>query len=407
MPELALLGGSPAHGGAWPRWPQWDASEAEALRGVLESGAWQSGPRVAAFEAAFARYQGAAEAVCATNGTATLEIALRALGVGPGDEVVVPAYTFAATALAVLSVGATPVFVDSEPETLNLDPAAVEAACSPRTVGVVPVHVGGRPMDLDRLLPLTARHGLFVLEDAAHAHGAEWRGRRVGALGTLGSFSFQTGKCMTCGDGGALVTGDPQLAARCRSIRSFGRSSDGRHELIAGNDRMTEFQAAVLACQLERLDAQTARRTANVARLRASLDGMPGVRVHLTDPRVTREPHYITLLHLDPDAFGAPKWAVLEALAAEGVPLEPGYAPLYREPVFERALRAGVGRRLECPIAEAASDRSALWVSFRLMLADDEGVDAVARALEKTHRNRAALSRWARGRTDHAAPPRV
>ncbi|HEX7022637.1 MAG TPA: DegT/DnrJ/EryC1/StrS family aminotransferase, partial [Trueperaceae bacterium] len=266
--DLALLGGSPlCDSSDWPRWPVWDTCEAEALQDVLASGQWQSGPRVAAFEAAFARYQGAEQAICVTNGTTTLEIALRALGAGPGDEVIVPSYTFAATALAVMSVGAIPVFVDSDPEHLNLAPDAVAAATGPNTVGMIPVHVGGHPVDYDALEGIARRHGLFLLEDAAHAHGAEWRGQRIGALGHLGSYSFQTGKSLTSGDGGCLVTSDLALADACRSLRNFGRDAEGRHARVAGNARMTEFQAAVLQCQLARLDQQIARRHDNLARL--------------------------------------------------------------------------------------------------------------------------------------------
>lgn len=395
MAQLALLGGRPVStASAWPRWPIWDNCEATALQEVLESGVWQSGSRVAAFEAAFAGYQGAERALCVTNGTASLEVALRALGVSPGDEVIVPSYTFAATALAVMLVGATPVFADSRSDTLNLDPAAVAAAIGPRTVGMIPVHIGGHPVDFDELLPLARRHGLFIVEDAAHAHGAEWRGRRAGALGDIGSFSFQTGKSLTSGDGGCLVANSRELAERCRAIRGFGRDNQGRHTQLGGNYRMTEFQATILHCQLRRLDAQVARRQANFARLRELLKDIPGISLVEDDPRVTRQPHYITLLHLEPEAFaGVSKPTLLEALDAEGLPLEPGYTPLQRQPVFLRALEEGKARQLPCPVAEAASDSNVLWISFRLMLAPVAQFAKVAEALEKIFDQRGELAR--------------
>lgn len=394
MAEPAILGGAPVCDvSAWPQWPQWNDCEAKALQAVLESGQWQAGTQVAAFEEAFAAYQSAAAAVCVTNGTATLEIALRALGVESGDEVIVPTYTFAATALAVMMVGAKPVFVDSDPDSLNLEPGAAHSALSERTRAVIPVHVGGQPVDVDRILELAHTHELAVIEDAAHAHGAEWRGVRVGALGDCGSFSFQTGKSLTSGDGGCLTTRDPQLAGLFRSIRAFGRSAGGTIERLGSNYRMTEFQAAILRCGLERLDAQIEQRQRNAARLHDALRGLPGVWISAPDPRVTRHPYYQILLHYDPDIFGLPKALLLKALNAEGVPLEGGYEPLHRLPFFKEALARGNARALPCPVAEEAADATVLWLSFRLALAQEEQVDAVALAFERLYKYREQLAK--------------
>ena len=384
MDRPALLGGTPVTREAdWPSWPQWDEREERALREVLNSGRWQAGLQVDAFEAEFAAYQGAAHALCVTNGTTSLEMALRATGVGPGDEVIVPSYTFAASALAVMAVGATPVLVDVEPESLNIDPRAAEAALSARTKAVMPVHVGGRPVDLDRLLPLAADNGLAVVEDAAHAHGSEWRGERIGSHGACASFSFQTGKSMTSGDGGCLVTSDDGMAEQLRSLRNFGRGSSGQPEQVGGNARMTEFQAAVLRCQLQRLDEQIARRQRNVSLLRASLGHLPGIRLAEDDPRTTRHPYYQVVLHFDPERFGLGKALLLRALGEEGVPLEGGYSPLHRVPLFERR-----GRCLPCPVSEAAADNSVLWLSFRMALADEQQIGTVAEALARIHHHR-------------------
>lgn len=384
MARPALLGGEPVTSlAAWPAWPRWDGCEERALQEVLARGRWQAGPAVAAFEEAFARYQGAAHAICVTNGTSSLELALRAVDVGPGDEVIVPCYTFAATALAVAAVGAHPVFVDVDAETLNLDPAAMAAATSERTRAVIPVHVGGHPVDLDALLDLAALHGLAVVEDAAHAQGAEWCGRRIGGHAACASFSFQTGKSMTSGDGGCLTTSDAAMAERLRSLRSFGRSADGEIVRIGGNHRMTEFQAAVLTCQLGRLDEQIQVRRERVARLAASLDGMEGVRVARPDERVTRHPHYQVVLHYRPDLFGLPKRRLLQAMTAEGVPLEAGYEPLHRMTFFHQACREGRARALPCPTGERAADDGVLWLSFRMALAAPDLIDTVAHALAK------------------------
>ena len=381
MDRPALLGGTPVTKDAdWPRWPQWDECEERALREVLNSGHWQAGPQVEAFEVEFAAYQGAAHAVCVTNGTSSLEMALRAVGVGPGDEVVVPSYTFAASALSVMAVGATPVLVDVEPETLNIHPQAVEAALSARTKAVMPVHVGGRPVDLDRLPQVAADNGLAIVEDAAHAHGSEWRGERIGSHGACASFSFQTGKSMTSGDGGCLVTSDDEIARQLRSLRNFGRGVSGQPERVGGNARMTEFQAAVLRCQLRRLDEQIEQRQRNVDLLRTTLHHLPGIRVAEDDARVTRHPYYQVVLHYDAETFGLPKPLLLRALAAEGVPLEGGYAPLHRVPLFRDH-----GRCLPCPVSERAADSTVLWLSFRMALADRAQIEGVADALTRIH----------------------
>ncbi|OUC08006.1 aminotransferase DegT, partial [Litorilinea aerophila] len=192
MAKLALNGGTPVCTRSWPRWPQWDEREKSRLLAVLESGEWGGfNELVGEFERAFARLHQARHGLAAVNGTLTLEASLRVLGIGPGDEVIVPPYTFIATANAVRLVGATPVFVDVDPDTYNLDVAAVEAALSPRTRAIIPVHFAGHPVDMDALLPLAERHGLFVVEDAAHAHGSRWRGTPMGTLGHIGSFSLQ------------------------------------------------------------------------------------------------------------------------------------------------------------------------------------------------------------------------
>ncbi|MEX2537001.1 MAG: DegT/DnrJ/EryC1/StrS family aminotransferase [Trueperaceae bacterium] len=404
MDRPALLGGGAVtREDSWPRWPQWDDCEASALQEVLESGRWQSGPQVEAFEREFAGSHGAAEAICVTNGTASLEIALRALGVGPGDEVIVPSYTFAATALAVMTVGAQPVFVDAEPETLNIDPSAVWQGVSERTRAVIPVHLGGHPVDLDRLLEVARSHSLAVIEDAAHAHGAEWRGTRIGAAGECASFSFQTGKSMTSGDGGCITTDSAELAEVIRSLSNFGRSRTGELERVGSNNRMTEFQAAILRCSLRRLDEQIAVRQSRVARLRAALRDIPGVRVAETDPRVTRHPHYQVLLHFDPQLFGLSKAAVLKGLAAEGVPLEGGYEPLHLMPLFRRAIDEGHARMLPCTVSERAAAQGVLWLSFRMALASEDQIDTVAQALKKLHHHAAALAAYATTAADAAA----
>ena len=269
--ELALHGGQPVRTQPWPSWPQWDETERDGLLAVLQRGEWGGyDTAVTEFESAFAARHAAQFCVTTVNGTTTIETALRALDIGPGDEVIVPPYTFIATAASVRIVGATPVFADVDLETWNLSTPAVEAAVSDRTKAVIPVHFGGLPVDFDSLLPLARKHNLFVIEDAAHAHGSSWNGQPVGALGVAGSFSFQASKNLTAGEGGALLTNDPALAERMWSIANCGRSPDGHgyeHPNLGTNLRLSGWQAAVLSAGLTRLDDQLQRRMNNARRL--------------------------------------------------------------------------------------------------------------------------------------------
>src|SRR4051812_19529896 len=217
--ELALLGGSPVRTKAWPKWPVYGAPEEQALLRALHSGKWGKldGPEVANFEKAFAKYVGAKHAIGVVNGTVSLRIALMAAGIEAGDEVIVPPYTFLATATAVVEANATPIFVDIDRETFNIDPKAIEAAITPRTRAIIPVHLGGLACDMDAIIAIGRKHNVTVIEDAAHAHGGEYKGRRHGSIGQMGSFSFQSSKNLCSGEGGLVVTNDDALAQKCRS----------------------------------------------------------------------------------------------------------------------------------------------------------------------------------------------
>jgi dTDP-4-amino-4,6-dideoxygalactose transaminase/acetyltransferase-like isoleucine patch superfamily enzyme len=235
-----------------------------ALDRVLESSAFVLGEEVAAFEREFAASCQAAEAVALNTGTSALHLALLAAGIGPGDEVITVPFTFVATAAAVIYAGARPVFVDIEPRSFTMDPAKIEAAITPRTRAIMPVHLYGQPADLDPILAIARRHGLVVIEDACQAHAAEYKGRRVGALGDLGAFSFYPGKNLGAyGEGGALVTNNPEYARTVRSLRDWGQDRKYHHVLKGFNYRMDGFQGAILRVKLRHLEAWTeARRTA-------------------------------------------------------------------------------------------------------------------------------------------------
>jgi len=342
MAKLAINGGEKVRTKPWPAWPVWDEREIQALEAVVRSGRWGrlgEGSRVAEFEQKFAAYQDAKFGVAVTSGTAALTVALKAAGVDLGDEVIVPGYTFIATATCALQNNAVPIFVDVELDTMNIDPAAVEAAITPRTRAVIPVHWCGRAADMDRLLDIAQRHGVALVEDACHGWGATWNGRKLGAIGHLGGVSFQASKHITAGEGGIVLTNDEDLAAKAFSYHHIGRIP-GRpfyeHHLVGWNFRMTEFDAAVLLAQLGRLEEQAQRREDNANFLCEQLKGIDGIRLLRREPYMTRISWHAFIVMYEPEALGGlPRERFMDALRAEGIPTSGGYShPLYKNPLF-------------------------------------------------------------------------
>ncbi len=382
----------------WPRWPIHDEREEDALLRVLHSGIWWSVPGTEGkeFEREFALYHGAGYGVACANGTVALEVALRALRIGCGDEVIVPPYTFVATASAVLGVGAVPVFVDIEPDTLNMDPTQIEQAITPRTAAVIPVHIAGRPADMDVIPVIAARHGLAVIEDSAQAHGSAWRGTRVGAIGDIGTFSFQASKNLNSGEGGAVITNREDLADAAWSVVNIGRVRNGgwyEHQVYGSNFRLTEFQSALLRTQLSRLPEQTERRTANARDLRHHLSKISGIALPAEDPRITCHAYHLFTFRYDPGAFGGrSRDEFLRALTAEGVPCTDGYIPLYREGLFVRHAAGqgkgcAAGRHIEypslsLPVCEQVC-QDTVWLEQYLLLGDPSDMDDIAAAIRR------------------------
>jgi dTDP-4-amino-4,6-dideoxygalactose transaminase len=402
--QLAIDGGSPVRDvrtNPWPRWPIFDSTEEQALLRVLHGSVWWSVPGTEGpeFEREFAAYHDARFGVGCANGTVALDVALRALGIGCGDEVIVPAYTFVATASAVLGVGGVPVFVDIDPDTLNMDPAAIEPAITPRTAAVIPVHIAGRPADMDAVLAIARKRGIAVIEDAAQAHAAAWRGTGVGALGDIGTFSFQASKNLNAGEGGIVVTNREDLADAAWSVVNIGRVRNGawyNHQVYGSNFRITEFQSALLRAQLTRLPEQTARRSASAQALRERLTGINGIRLPAEDPRITRHAYHLFTFRYEPDVFGGrPASQFLKALAAEGVPCSDGYVPLYREGLFVRHAAGQdkgclAGRRIDYPsqflpaCEQVCAD--SVWLEQSLLLSDPAEMDDIATAIARIQR---------------------
>jgi dTDP-4-amino-4,6-dideoxygalactose transaminase len=338
--NLAINGGQPAKKRPFPPWPEFDEHERQALMEVLESRVWwrTPGTRTLEFERAFAAFQEAKHGIAVTNGTAALEASIAALGIGPGDEVIVPDFTFIATASAVLAVGALPVFVDVTPDTYCLDPKLVEEKITAHTKAIIAVHMGGHPADLDNLLNIARSRKLKLVEDSSHAHGTEWKGHKVGAIGDIGTFSFQASKLMTAGEGGIIVTNDDELERRVRSIHDCGRMPGEwfyAHFIYGSNYRLSEWQGAVLTQQLARLNKNAAIRTRNASYLDRTLPEIEGITPQKQDARCTRNGHYAYIFHYDSKKFsGLPVDRFIQALNAEGIPTQASYPPLHELDLF-------------------------------------------------------------------------
>ena len=401
----AILGGTPVRKTDYPSWPAHDDTEREGLLKVLDDGGWWHGNgNVAATMAAdFATYHGANFGMAMTNGTHTLEAALIACDVGEGDEVIVPAMTFVASASAVLAVNATPILVDIDPDNLCIDVEAARAAITPRTKAIVAVHVAGAACDLDALVTLCNGAGIRLIEDCAHAHGTFWRGRGVGSWGDFGSFSMQRSKLMTAGEGGVLICNDEKLRDAAWAYADCGRVKGEwfyHHASLGTNLRMTEWQGAVLAAQLRRFPEQNRVRNDNAQSLNRSLDEIPGIRTPRRDPRMDSQGNYCFVFHYDCEQFnGLPLRQFEAALAAEGIPMGVSYPSLTELSLFRSRSFAPRLRRmapevdyasLHLPRAEHAA-ASTVWLQHRILLASREDVLDVARAVTRIHSHSRAI----------------
>jgi dTDP-4-amino-4,6-dideoxygalactose transaminase len=409
--HLALLGGRPVRERPFTSWPIFGEREEARLLGALGSGHWGrlDGNEVTEFEERFAAMHGCQHGIAVVNGTVSLRLGLMAAGLDAESEVIIPPYTFFSTASAVVEANMVPVFADIDLGTFNLDPQAVEAGITPRTRAVIPVHFAGQPADMDGIMAIARKHELLVIEDAAHAHGASYRNRPAGSLGHLASFSFQSSKNLTCGEGGIITTNDPQLAASCRSLHNCGRIPTGvwyEHHVISGNYRLGELQGALLNAQLDRLEDQTKTRDDNGQYLRRRLTILPGLDPQQRPDFCTRHAYHLFMLRIDRQEFGAPRAAVIEALRAEGVPCSPGYGfslpqqPMFRNRAFGPYL-AGITDRLDyervhCPISDLLCREQALWLEQAIFLGSREDMDDIYRAFEKVYDERAALADWSR-----------
>lgn len=389
---LALHGGTPVRGEdkQWPAWPLYDDAERNALLGVLESGSWLFGETVKAFEREYADFQGVKYCISCNSGTAAAELILQALGIGPGDEVLVPPYTFIATASAVLRVGATPIFVDLN-DRWCMDHNLVEAAITSKTKAIMPVHFGGLIGDMDAFNSIAERHGLMLIEDACHCWGGRWQGAGAGGVGHCGFFSFQASKNITAGEGGAMVTNDDDLAEKFRSLMNCGRGPAGspwyHHVNVGTNARLSEFQAAILRCQTTRLEEQLFTRARNASILDQHLSEIPGLTPQPNSNRNTRRAYHLYCFQIDAEQFGCSREAFVRAANAEGWPVTAGYPmPLYKQPVFENWKGYDYSGCV-CPMTENLCYNSGLWFAHQLLLGTEQDMMDIVAICQKLKAN--------------------
>ncbi|HIE44291.1 MAG TPA: DegT/DnrJ/EryC1/StrS family aminotransferase, partial [Candidatus Omnitrophica bacterium] len=372
---------------------------------ILKSGKWWYGEKVKEFEKKFSHFQDAKCGITTASGTVALEVSLLCCGVGAGDEVIIPAYTFVATASAVLKVNAIPIFADIDIDTANIDLTDVENKVTDKTKAVIPVHFAGLPCDMDALKILAGKYDLKIIEDACHSWGSKWRGKGTGALGDSGVFSFQMSKNITSAEGGIILTDNEELAETARSYTNCGRGKDKpwyEHYLLGSNLRMTEIQAGLLLAQLGRLEEQTVKREENASLLDEKLKEIPGIKIMKRDERVTRRAYHLYIFRYQQSEWDdVPRGVFLEALNAEGIPAYSGYPyPLYKNPLF---LRKGHGPEfcpLSCPYYERELDysevscpnvekicREAVWLKHSILLAEREDMMDIVDAVRKIREN--------------------
>ncbi len=397
MAKLAINGGPKEKKSPWPEWPIYDDREKQKLIEVLNSRNWGTlGPKVLEFEEKFSTFINVSHAQTVSNGTTALEIVLRALNIGYGDEVIVPPYTFMATITAVLIVNATPIFVDIDPNTNCIDAEKIEAAITPRTKAIIPVHISGTPSNMDRIMKIAEAYDLYVIEDASQAHGSEWEGKKLGSIGTVGTFSFQLSKNMTSGEGGIITTNNKELADACWSIHHVGRRRDDewyRHYRLSTNARMTEWQAAILLVQLERLNSQIEKREKNAEKLDKLLNLIDGIETFKMDSRVTRHTRHLYMFRFKNKFFkNISKKRFIEALNAEGIPCGYGYIELNKQPIFKNTKIKQILTQdinyysLKLPETERAC-RETVWIPQNVLLGEEKDIEIIAKAVLKIQNN--------------------
>lgn len=407
----AILGGQPIRTKGWPHWPIWNPqTDEKQLMEVIRSGIWSRKNVVTEFETKWAETIGSKRALAVVNGTNALIAALVQLGIGGGDEVIVPPYTFIATVDAVLATGAMPVFVDIDPRTFQIDPEKIEDKITSRTRAILPVHILGLPANMPRIMEIANKHNLIVVEDACQAWLAEIDHKKMGTFGHAGCFSFQNSKNIPMGEGGAIVSDDEEFMDRCYSYHNYGNpygtnvGEVGAGTIIAGTKlRLTEYQAAIGLAQLKRLESQTTTRNENAGYLKSKIKDIPGILPYELYPNVTRAAFHLFPFRYKKEGFnGLPRETFLKALTAEGIPCYSGYRPLNKMPFLNNAFQSknfqimypknmlDYNKYMEqnqCPENDRVCDEEAVWFAQSMLLGTKSDMDDIAAAITKIHDN--------------------
>ena len=395
MNKLAIFGGNPVRSKTFPFWPRITKNIKDNLFSTLENDGWGVGSdAVKNFEEKFAKFHDAKYAISTSSGTTALWVALKAAGVKAGDEVILPPYTFIATGSSILMANAIPVFVDVDPDTFNMDPSKIEAAITEKTKVIMPVHIAGNPADMDAIMKIAKKHNIKVIEDAAQAHGAEWDGKKVGALGNAGIFSFQTSKNMSAGEGGIIISNDDNLMAACFSYANCGRVRDGEwyeHQHLGGNFRLNSMAASMLLTQLETLENDMILRDNNRKILDDAISQIDGLSITKMYLKTTRSANHLYLLRYNKDKFnGIPREKFFKAMQAEGVYTYGGYVPLNREKLFtlvdtkEYPWLEGINYKdMNFPVTEKLCTEEAVWLKQNHLLGTKEDTDDIIKAFIK------------------------
>ncbi len=408
--KLALLGGEPISpelkGYTWPIMAREDeVAVLQALRSDYWGGLGDANLPNNIFEKEFAKYQDCKYGILVANGTLSLELALKVGGVRPGNEVLVSALTFVASASAIVSVGAIPKFVDVDPNTGQISADAIDKAAGPKTKAVMVVHYGGYMADMDRILLVARKHGMLVVEDCAHAQGASWRGKRSGSFGDFGGFSFQHSKTLTAGEGGITLTNRDDIADRAILLRNIGRRADQKtysHYLSASNWRLGGLQGALLLSRFRRFPEEAVARHRNVLSFESQVGKIEGLTPMPADERMTQRTCYFYVLRFDEEKFGCPRDNFMAALKAEGLrEIGKGYdRPLYKEPAFARenlvpmyfeGIEIPDYHSMYLPHVERWAT-SQVTIPHRIFYGDGRGVELLLKAMEKVKDNAQDLS---------------
>lgn len=394
MKNLAINGGKPAKTKPFPVWPRYDQREINNVMEVFESHAWWrvTGTKVKEFEEQFAKMQGAEYCLGVTNGTQATELCLKALDIKSGDEVIVPAMTFISTGLAVLACNATPVLVDVDPETYCMTLEGFEAAITEKTKAVIPVHMAGHACDMEKICKIAKKHNIYVIEDAAHGHGGECNGKRIGSFGDAAIFSFQNGKLMTCGEGGALVTRRKDIYDTAYLIQDVGRPRNDkiyRHVLMGENFRMNEFQAAILLAQMQRVEELNQVREKNAKKLDELLKDVKGITPQGRNEHATIHTHYMYMFAYDAKEFGGlSRQDFVSALCEEGIPACICFPVLSDTEFFlENNFRGNIpfyDRSKETDLRNARKiAETVIWLQHRTLEGDYEDLKEIREAIVK------------------------